>query len=46
MQSYNLEEHNFENKIDKKEELNRKKEDILSKLRNMVNKNKESNYNK
>ena len=45
-QSYNLEEHNFENKIDKKEELNRKKEDILSKLRNMVNKNKESNYNK
>lgn len=46
LQSYNLEEHNFENKIDKKEELNRKKEDILSKLRNMVNKNKESNYNK
>lgn len=45
-QSYNLEEHNFENKIDKKEELNRKKEDILSKLRNIVNKNKESNYNK
>ncbi|WP_288520528.1 DNA translocase FtsK 4TM domain-containing protein [uncultured Brachyspira sp.] len=45
-QSYNLEEHNFENKIDKKEEFNRKKEDILSKLRNMVNKNKESNYNK
>mgnify|MGYP002555576490 CR=1 FL=1 len=41
LQSYNLEEHNFENKIDKKEELNRKKEDILSKLRNMVNKNKE-----
>ena len=46
LQSYNLEEHNFENKINKKEELNRKKEDILSKLRNMVNKNKESNYNK
>ena len=46
LQSYNLEEHNFENKIDKKEELNRKKEDILSKLRNMVNKNKEPNYNK
>lgn len=46
LQSYNLEEHDFENKIDKKEELNRKKEDILSKLRNMVNKNKESNYNK
>ena len=46
LQSYNLEEHNFENKIDKKEELNRKKDDILSKLRNMVNKNKESNYNK
>lgn len=46
LQSYNLEEHNFENKIDKKEELNRKKEDILSKLRNMVNKNKELNYNK
>lgn len=46
LQSYNLEEHNFENKIDKKEELNHKKEDILSKLRNMVNKNKESNYNK
>ena len=46
LQSYNIEEHNFENKIDKKEELNRKKEDILSKLRNMVNKNKESNYNK
>lgn len=46
LQSYNLEEHNFENKIDKKEELNRKKEDILSKLRNIVNKNKESNYNK
>lgn len=46
LQSYNLEEHNFENKIDKKEELNRKKEDILAKLRNMVNKNKESNYNK
>ena len=46
LQIYNLEEHNFENKIDKKEELNRKKEDILSKLRNMVNKNKESNYNK
>ena len=46
LQSYNLEEYNFENKIDKKEELNRKKEDILSKLRNMVNKNKESNYNK
>lgn len=46
LQSYSLEEHNFENKIDKKEELNRKKEDILSKLRNMVNKNKESNYNK
>lgn len=46
LQSYNLEERNFENKIDKKEELNRKKEDILSKLRNMVNKNKESNYNK
>ena len=46
LQSYNLEEHNFENKIDKKEEFNRKKEDILSKLRNMVNKNKESNYNK
>ena len=46
LQSYNLEEHNFENKIDKKEELNRKIEDILSKLRNMVNKNKESNYNK
>lgn len=39
LQSYNLEEQ-------KKEELNRKKEDILSKLRNMVNKNKESNYNK
>lgn len=31
------------NKTESKEDLNRKKEDILSKLRNMVSKNKESN---
>ena len=36
---------NINNKINDKEDFNRKKEDILSKIRNMVNKNKTPNSN-
>lgn len=36
-------QYNSNNKTDSKEDFNRKKEDILSKLRNMVNKNKTIN---